>query len=163
MATETVPAVMEGLTTALAARPALAGPPKVPVYLLNLGVQSDPEAIVWTLATITGARFLGWGAGPGSGATVQPLSLNGYLFTAVPGNDTTKAAVALDRAGVLLGEIAQELRDHPDIGGALDATHRWRPPMITSAAFMPWVAEINGTAVARARVDFTITWNALDV
>jgi len=163
MATETIPAVMTGLATLLAARPALIGPPAVPIYPVNLGNLTDPEAIVWTLATITGARFLGWGAGPGSGVTVQPLTLNGYLFTAVPGNDAAKAAVALDRAGVLLGEIAQELRDHPDIGGALDQTHRWQQPLLTSAAFLPWMADVNGTSVARVRVEFTITWQALDV
>jgi hypothetical protein len=163
MATETVPAVMTGLATLLAARPTLAGPPAVPVYPVNLGNQSDAEAIVWTLATITGARFLGWGSGPGSGVTVQPLTLNGYLFTAIPGNDTTKAAAALARAGVLLGEIAQQLRDTPTIGGALDQTHRWQPPLLTSAAFLPWIADLNGTSVARVRVEFTISWQALDV
>jgi hypothetical protein len=163
MATETVPAVMTGLATLLAARPTLAGPPAVPVYPVNLGTQSDPEAIVWTLATITGARFLGWGSGPGSGTTVQPLTLNGYLFTAIPGNDTTKAAAALARAGVLLGEIAQQLRDDITVGGALDQTHRWQQPLLTSAAFLPWMADVNGTSVARVRVEFTITWQALDV
>src|SRR6266536_2349854 len=160
MATETVPAVMQNLTALLAARPLLAGPPKVPVYLFNFGVTSDAEAVVWTLGTITGARFLGWGSGPGSGATVQPLSLNGYLFTAVPGNDAAKAAAALARAGALLGEVAEQLRDDPTAGGALDQTHRWRPPILTSAAFLPWMADLNGTSVARVRVEFTITWQA---
>jgi len=54
MATETAPDVIVGLATRLAARPVLVGPPAVPVYPVNLGNQSDAEAIVWTLATITG-------------------------------------------------------------------------------------------------------------
>lgn len=163
MALETAPDVLVNLAALLALRPTLIGPPKVPAYPVDLGNWTDPEAIVLAQATMVGARFLGWGAGPGSGVTVQPLTLAGYLFTTIAGNDATKAGEALGHAKVLLGEVAQELRDHPDVGGALDSTHRWRQPLITQATWTTAMGlDQQGVSVARVWVDFTINWQALD-
>lgn len=163
MAETSVPAVLISLQALLAVRPALVGPPKVPVYLVDLGAWSDPEAVFFSRVTMAGAAFLGWGSGEQSLATVEPLTMSGYLYTNVPGNDTAKAAAALQRAGDLLGEVMQQLRDTPDLGGALGtlaAPRRWRPPMVTSAAWTAGMAGPDGTSVARVLIDFTIAWSA---
>lgn len=163
MAQTSVPAVLISLQGLLTARPAFVGPPKVPVYLVDLGGWTDPEAVFFSRATMAGAAFLGWGAGQESLATVEPLTLAGWLYTNVPGNDTAKAAAALTRAGVLLGEVMQQLRDTPDLGGALGtltAPRRWRPPMVTSAAWTAGMTGPDGTSVARVLIDFTIAWSA---
>jgi hypothetical protein len=164
MATTSVPDVLINLRDRLAARPVLVGPPVVPVYLVDLGNFSNAEAVVLSRVTMAGASFVGWGAGEASLATVEPLTLSGYLFTAVPGNDQAKADAALRRGGVLLAEVMQQLRTDPTVGGALGTLvppQRWQPPLMTSAAWSTWMAGPDGTSVARVLIDFTIAWSAM--
>jgi hypothetical protein len=163
MATTSVPSVFTSFQTQLTARPALTTPKVVPVYIVDLGNWTDPEAIVLSRVRMAGASFIGWGSGEASLATVEPLTLNGYLFTVVPGNDTTKAAAAQARAGVLIGEVMQQLRDDPTMAGALGTLtppRRWQPPLMTEADWTTWLAGPEGAAVVRVLVDFTITWSA---
>ncbi len=155
MADISVPAVWTGLRERLLLRPPLAG---VPVYLIDRGSWTDPEAVVLPQISMTGARWLGWGAGYG---TVEPLVLAGYLFVGVAGNDPVADKAALVRAGVMLGEVVQQLRDDPTVGGALVAPVRLEPPKLDSALWDTWRTEQQGTAVIRVRVNFRIVWQAV--
>src|SRR5262245_12223556 len=165
MATTSVPVVWANLSQQLRVRPGLAG---VPVRTVDLGMAAwtDTEAIVWTRAAMTGAALLGWGAGPGSLATIEPITLSGYLYTALGGDSDDKAAAALTRAGELLTEVAQQLRDDPTINGALQSLTvtptRWQPPVMTNAVWSAWQGDVNGVAVVRVAVDFTVTWQAIN-
>ena len=163
MAQTSIPAVLTGLRTLLLARPALAAPPAVAVHLLDAPPFADPEAIVWSRATMAGAAFVGWGAGEASLATVEPLTLAGYLYTSVSGNTETLAAAALTRAGVLLGEVMQQLRDDPTIGnalGTLTPPRRWKPPLMSTAVWTVNRSSTDGSGGIDVTVDFTITWSA---
>jgi hypothetical protein len=165
MAQTSVPTVRANLQALLAARPALTTPnPVVPIYIADLGNWTDPEAIILGQTRMAGAAFVGWGAGEASFATVEPLTMDGYLFTAIGGNDQAKAAAAEIRAGVLLGEVMQQLRDNPTVNGALgtlQVPRRWQPPLMSSATWSTWMApDPSGASVARVLVDFTITWSA---
>lgn len=160
MAQTSVPDVLINFQGQLAARPALLGPPVVPVYLVDLGVTSDPEAIGFTRCTVAGAEFFAWGAGEGSRATIEPPSLGGYVWVEIPGGDTAKAAAAIRRAGVLLGEVMQQLRDDPFIGGALTGRLRGAP-LMRSAIWTMGLGETDRVSVARVNVDWVITWNAV--
>lgn len=158
MAEVTVPGFLVAFRTQLLTRQALAG---VPIYLVDRGSWRDPEAIVLSRVTMTGARWLGWGTGPASHATVEPLTLAGYVFARVPGSDPTGDRTALERAGVLLTEIAQQLRDDPTVGGDLSPTTRYRPPIMDSAVWGAWPGTENEVAIIRVRVDFRIVWAAI--
>src|SRR6266540_1652045 len=147
MAQTSVPDVVINFQAQLAARPALVGPPLVPVYLVDLGVTSDPEAIGFTRCTVAGADFFAWGAGQASRATLEPPTLAGYVWVELPGNDTTSAATAIRRAGVLLGEVMQQLRDDPYIAGALTGRLRGAP-LMRSATWTMGLGEQNRTSVA---------------
>jgi hypothetical protein len=150
-----VPAFWTGLRQLLLVRAPLAG---VPVYLIDRGSWTDAEAVVLPQVSMTGARWLGWGTGYG---TVEPLVLAGYLFVAVAGNDPTSDKAALDRAGVLLGEVVQQLRDDPTVGGALVSPVRLEPPKVDSALWDTWRTEQQGAAIIRVRVSFRIIWQAV--
>lgn len=158
MAEITVPGIKASYRTLLLARSALVG---VPVYLVDRGSWNDNEAIVLSRVTMTGARWLGWGAGPTSHATVEPLTLAAYLFVRVAGSDAAADATAEARAGVLLGECVQQLRDTPSFGGDLSPTTRYRPPIMDSAVWGAWPGDQQGTAIIRVRVDFRIAWQAI--
>ena len=158
MAAVSVPGVLESFRTLLQVRPALTG---VPVHLVDRQEWLDTEAIVFSRVTMAGARWLGWGAGQASHATVQPLTLTGYYFGRVAGNDATADQAAWDRAGVVLGEVAQQLRDDPAMGGDLSPTTRYQPPRMESALWGVWPGTQNEVAIIRVRVDFTVIWQAI--
>lgn len=158
MAEVTVPGFLVTFRTQLLSRHALAG---VPIYLVDRGSWRDPEAIVLSRVTMTGATWLGWGAGTASHATVEPLTLAGYAFARVPGSDATSDRTALERVGVFLGEIAQQLRDDPTVGGDLSPTTRYRPPIMDQAVWDAWPGTENEVAIIRVRVDFRVAWTAI--
>jgi hypothetical protein len=158
MAEITIPGVLQSFRAQLLPRAALAG---VPVYLVDRRSWQAPEAIVLGRVVMTGARWLGWGAGPASRATVESLSLQGYVFSAVAGSDPTNDAAALDRAGVLFGEVVQQLRDDPTVGGDLAGSVRYEAPKVDSSAWDVWPSEQDGSAIIRIRVDFRVVWQAV--
>lgn len=158
MAAISIPGVLDSLRTQLLARPALVG---VQVYLVDRGSWQDPEAIVLSQVVMTGARWLGWGTGAASRQTVESLRMNGYVFARVPGGDSAADTAALDRAGVLFGEVVQQLRDDPTVGGDLSPTVRYEQPRVESALWGAWPGDQDGTAIIRVRVDFAIVWSAI--
>jgi hypothetical protein len=158
VATISVPGFLVNWRTQLVARSALAG---VPVYIVDRGSWSDDEAVVLSRVTMTGARWLGWGAGAASHATIEPLTLAGYIFARLAGSDAIADAAALTRVGVLLGEVIQQLRDDPTVGGDLAPSVRYQPPRMESALWGAWPGEQQGAAIIRVRVDFSIVWQAI--
>jgi hypothetical protein len=158
MAEVTVPGFLVNFRTQLLTRTALAG---VPIYLIDRGSWRDSEAIVLSRVTMTGATWLGWGAGLASHATVEPLTLAGYGFARVPGSTPENDRAALERVGLFLGEIAQQLRDDPTVGGDLSPTTRYRPPIMDQAVWGAWPGTDNEVAIIRVRVDFRIAWQAI--
>lgn len=161
MAEVTVPGFLVNFRGALAARPALAGPPPVPVYIVDRRSFADAEAIVLSRVVMGGATWLGWGSGRGSDATVDPLTLQGYAFARVPGSTPADDRVALERVGLLLGEVIGQLRDDPTIGGDLSSTTRYRAPLVDQAVWGAWPGDEQGTAIIRVRCDFRIAWAAI--
>lgn len=158
MADISVPAVWTGLRDLLLLRAPLQG---VPVYVVDRGSWTDPEAVVLSQVSMTGARWLGWG-GPASLQTIEPLTLAGYLFVAVAGNDPTADKAALQRAGIMLAELVQQLRDDPTIGGTLVSPVRLEPPKLDSALWDTWATSSpEGVAVIRVRVNFRVIWQAI--
>lgn len=157
MAQTSVPDVLINLQQQLAARPGLAD---VPVYLIDLGVTTDPEAVGFTRCSVAGAGFFGWGGGEASRATVEPPTLGGYVWVQFAGDDTTKAVTAIRRAGVLLGEIMQQLRDDPFVGGALAPPRLRSAPLMQSAVWTMGLGEQNRVSIVGVNIDWTITWNA---
>lgn len=158
MAAVSVPGFLVNWRTQLQLRPALAG---VPVYIVDRGSWQVVEAIVLSRVSMTGARWLGWGAGQASHATVEPLRLNGYAFARVAGADAAADAAALNRVGVFIGEVVQQLRDDPSVGGDLSPTVRYQPPRMESALWGAWPTDQEGTAIIRVRADFSIVWAAI--
>lgn len=159
--TVTVPPVLADLRRRLAARATFAGPPAVPIYTVDRGSWRDPEAIVLSRVTMAGAKWLGWGAGPDSHKTVEPLTLTGYGFTTVGGSTPDKDEEAWQRLGVLLAEVDQQLRDTPDVGGDLSPTTRYSPPRLDQAVWSAWPSGQESTATIRVRCDFRIAWQAI--
>jgi hypothetical protein len=158
MAISTVPEVMANLQALLLARPALAG---VAVNVMDPGWWPDAEMIVFVTAQMAGASFLGWGAGPQSGTTVEPLTLNGYSSVDLAGNTNDEAKQAQARNAVLLAELVAVLQEHPDLDGALSG-RRWRQPLLATASWDTWVADSpQGAKVVRSRVVWTVAWQAL--
>lgn len=158
-ASTTVPAFMAGIHELLTARPNLAG---VSIRLTD-GRWQDREAIVLSRVSMNAATFLGWGSGPDSLATVEPLTLSGYAFAEV-GNDPAAAAAAVaayNRVGTFIVEILQQLRDDPTIADALMAPQRLQPPLMLSALWGTWPADDRGVGTTAIRVDFTIAWQAI--
>ena len=160
MATTTVPDVLINLQAQLAARPALIGPPKVAVHLIDLDTYTDPEAIVFGRVFVAGATTFAWGSVEGSRATLEPPSLSGYVYVTLPGDSDSKAADALRRGGTLLEEVMQQLRDDPSLQGALAGRAR-RAPLVESAAWTTGLAQLDQVAVVRLYIDWTISWNAV--
>lgn len=154
--------MLANLRTQLLARPAIVGPPAVAVHIIELGTWTEPELIVFTRVAMTGAGFLGWGAGAESLKTVEPLTLSGYVAVDVPGRSDDDAAIAMARAGVLLDEVSQQLRDDPTVLAALDGDTRWQPPLMTSAALTPWIADRDGVSLTSVRIDWTVAWQAVN-
>lgn len=158
MAEVTVPGFLVKFRTALGTRVALQD---VPVYIVDRGSWSAPDAIVLSRVVMSGATWLGWGAGSASHATVDPLTLQGYAFARVPGSSSEADRRAWERAGVLLGEVIQQLRDDPTVGGDLSPTTRYQMPRVDQAVWGAWPSDQDGTAVIRVRVDFRIAWQAI--
>lgn len=158
MATSTVGGFLAGLRTLLLARPALTG---VAVHPADLGILTDADAIVFGRVTMSAARFLGWGAGEASLATIEPLTLTGAASSRLPGNGPTDVLAAYDRADLLRTEVMQQLRDDPTIANELVAPQRLQPPLMTSAVYGVWRADEEGSGTFRARVDFRIDWQAI--
>lgn len=147
MAGSSVPAAYANLTTLLRARPGLAG---VGVHTLD-GPWTDAEAIVLGRADAPQA----WAvmAAPGIDETV---TLAGYLFAERPGSADGDADVLRTRAGVLFGELAQQFRDDPTLGGAIAAPVD--APLMTTVGWNGWWAEQDGTSLLRVRIDWAATW-----
>jgi hypothetical protein len=158
----TVPSFLHGLRGLLLLRTAIAtSQPPVPVYTIDRGSWRDPEAIVLSRVVMAGARWLGWGAGPDSHKTVEPLTLAGYAFANVAGSTPDDDERAWQRVGVLLGEVVQQLRDTPDLAGDIAPAVRYAPPRVDQAVWAAWSSGQEGTATVRARVDFRIAWQAI--
>jgi len=128
----------------------------VPVHIFDVGSWTEPEAIVFGQVTVTDADFFALG----TYATAEPPSLAGYVFTELAGATDAEAATAYARAGVLLGEVMQQLRDDPSIDGALATTLLRRPPRVASETWLPWLADADGASIVRLRVNFTVAWIA---
>ena len=158
MATTSVPDVLINFRTQLMARAALAG---VAVHLIDFGDLTEHEVIQFTRVQMSGAAFFLWGAGEGSRATREPLVLSGSVFVELAGNDDEGAATALRRAGVLLTEIMQQLRDDPTIWGALVSPRVRGAPLMESALWRTAPADAEGSSAIHVRVDFSIAWNAV--
>jgi hypothetical protein len=147
MAGTSVPAAYANLAASLRLRAGLAG---VGVHTLD-GPWTDPEAVV--LGRADAPQEWATMSNPGIDETV---TLAGYLFAERPGNADADADALRTRAGVLLGELAQQLRDDPTLSGAIvgpvDA------PLLTSLGWQGWWAEQDGTSLSRVRVDWAVTW-----
>jgi hypothetical protein len=157
----TVPGVLHGLRGLLLLRTPLAGPPAVPIYTVDRGSWRDPEAVVLGRVVMSGARWLGWGQGPDSYKTVEPLTLAWYAFTTVGGSTPDDDEQAWERLGLLFGQVVQQLRDTPDLAGDIAPTVRYRPPMVDQAVWAAWPTGQEGTATLRVRVDARIAWQAI--
>ena len=149
----TVPAVMANLAAALRARAVFVGPPVVGVHTVMLDAWTDSEAVVFTGAT--GPRQFAVMADPG---TDQAGTLSGIVFVELAGADDAKAAAAQTRAGVILDDLVAYLNATPTVGGALPDTVG--PPLLTTEIWNTWQANVDGSAVDRVRIDFTISWTA---
>jgi len=160
MASTSVPDVLVNLAAQLRLRPGLVG---VAVHLLDFAGALEPETVRFTRVTMAGAAFLGWGAGPDSLRTIEPLRLAGFVSVTLPGGDNEHAAAALARGGVLLTEVAQQLRDDPAVGGALGTLappYRWRPPLMDRQDWRLGAAERDGAGLVAVQVDFSVAWQA---
>jgi hypothetical protein len=88
----------------------------------------------------------------------ETATQDGYIFTELAGNDEATVRPARARAGVLLDELTDQLNDDPDLGGAVPEV--FGPPLLTTATWTAWNADVDGTGVWRVRVEFQITWSA---
>jgi len=154
-AATTVPAVLKQLAAQLRLRAALAG---VAVHTVDLGAWADHEAIVFGQITAPqswlGLRTLG------ALATRENATLSGYIFAELAGGDDAKADDAHDRVGALLNELVAQVQTDPNVNGAIPASVARIPPLLTVATWSTWMAEQEGTAIARVRVDWQLAWEA---
>lgn len=157
MAITSIPDVLINFRTQLMTRPGLAG---VTVDLIDFGNLTASELVTFTRVQMTGAGFFLWGAGEGSRATREPLTLSGSVFVELAGNDNAAAVTALQRAGAILEEIMQQLRDDPAIGGALVPPRVRNAPLMESALWRAVPADAEGSGAIHVRVDFSIAWQA---
>lgn len=150
----TVPGVLDGLAVQLRARPALNG---VAVHAFDLGQWSEPEAVCLQRAGVTGTAWRGLGRLD----WVEQCQLSGYVFSELAEHTDAAAAAAHDRCKTLWGEVAGQVRDDPNIGGALSIATGIRIPLrAANHNWDTWLAEAEGAAVVRARVSFTFVWEA---
>jgi hypothetical protein len=154
-AATTVPAVLTNLAAQLRLRAGLAG---VAVHTVDLGGWTDTEAIVFGQVTAPqawlGLRTLG------SLATRENATLAGYVFTQLAGDADSHADTAHARAGVLLNELVAQVQTDPNVSGAIPAAVARIPPLLTTATWSTWIADQDGTAIQRVRVDWQLTYEA---
>ena len=147
----TVPAVIKNLAALLRLRANLAG---VGVHTVDLD-WTDSEAIVITTVSAPQA----W-VGLGHRNPVENATISGYIFTELAGDADSHADTAHTRAGVLQNELVGQLMDDPNLNGAVPTSRARLEPVVTRSDWSTWMAEVDGTSVARVRVDWTITYQA---
>lgn len=154
-AATTIPAVLKNLAAQLRLRAGLAG---VKVHTVDLGVWTDHEAIVFGQVTAPqswlGLRTLG------SLATREAATLSGYIFAELAGDADSHADAAHDRVGVLLNELVAQVQADPNVNSAIPTAVARIPPLLTVATWSTWMADQDGVAIARVRVDFQLAWEA---
>lgn len=154
-AATTVPAVLTNLAAQLRLRAGLAG---VKVHTVDLGAWTDSEAIVFGQVTAPqswlGLRTLS------SLATRENATLSGYNFTELAGDSDAHADTARARAGVLLNELVAQVQADPNVNGAIPASLARVPPLLVVATWVPWLADKDGVAIQRIRVDWQLAWEA---
>lgn len=154
-AATTVPALLTNLAAQLRLRAGLAG---VAVHTIDLGVWTDSEAIVFGQVTAPqawlGLRTLG------ALATRENATLSGYIFTQLAGDADSHADTAHARAGVLLNELVAQVQTDPNVNGAIPASVARIPPLLQVATWSTWLADNEGVAIQRVRVDWQLQWEA---
>lgn len=154
-AATTVPAVLTNLAAQLRLRAGLVG---VKVHTVDLGAWADTEAIVFGQVTAPqawlGLRSLG------NLTTRENATLSGYVFTELAGDASSHADTAHARAGVLLNELVAQVQTDPNVNGAVPAAVARIPPLLTVATWSTWIADHEGMAIQRVRVDWQLAWEA---
>ena len=150
----TVPAVLKQLAAQLRLRAGLTG---VGVHTFDRD-WPDSEAIVFS-QVLAPQAWLGMRT-LGSLATREDAVMSGYIFVELAGDTDADADAAHDRAGVLLDELVAQVQTDPNVNGAIPAGQARIPPLLTGATWSAWDAEQDGVAIARARIDWQLTWQA---
>jgi hypothetical protein len=150
MATTSVPAVLTKLAAQLRLRANLVG---VAVHTYDVGTWTDLEAIV--LSQVEAPQSWSGMFDPGID---ESATMRGYIFTTMAGATDADADTAHARAGVLLNELAQQVRTDPNVNSAI--TTPVESPLLTGATWQTWPDEIDQSGVIRIRVDWVLTWTA---